>query len=163
MFLVDTAKSCVRIKTNIKLKGSFNVNNGCMYCEQNDAQKEIMIYIGELTVSKLYLFKNQATKGRVIVALNEHINEFHDLSEENAVKYAKDIRTAAKAVSVAFSPDKINIGMYNDNGKHLHCHVVPKYKGGVDFGTTFQMNPSPAVILSDGEYADIITAIKAQL
>ena len=139
------------------------MNNDCMYCDKNDAQKEIMIYICDLSVSELYLFKNQATKGRVIVAAKEHINEFHDLSEEQAAAFAKDIRIAAKAVSTAFSPDKINIGMYNDNGKHLHAHIVPKYRGGVDFGTTFQMNPEPAVTLSEKEYTEITEKIKAAL
>lgn len=137
--------------------------SGCMYCDRNEAQKEIMIYICDLSVSKLYLFKNQATKGRVIAAYNDHINEFHDLSEEQAAAYAKDIRAAALAVSKAFSPDKINLGMYNDNGTHLHCHIVPKYKGGVDFGTTFTMNPEPAVLLDEAQYNEIIAAIKSNL
>ena len=135
----------------------------CMYCAQNDAQKEIMIYICDLPASKLYLFRNQATRGRVIVAAKEHINEFHDMDAGQASAFALDMRTAALAVSKAFSPDKINFGMYNDNGKHLHCHIVPKYKDGVNFGTTFEMNPSPAVLLEDAEYADIITKIKACL
>lgn len=132
----------------------------CMYCAQNDAQKEIMIYICDLAVSKLYLFRNQAAKGRVIVAANEHVNEFHDMDEQQAAAFALDMRTAAAAVSKAFSPDKINLGMYNDNGKHLHCHIVPKYRGGVNFGTTFEMNPSPAVLPDDAEYAEIISKIK---
>ncbi|MCR4616536.1 MAG: HIT family protein [Clostridiales bacterium] len=135
----------------------------CMYCAKNDAQKEIMIYICDLEVSELYLFKNQAAKGRVIVAAKEHINEFHDLDEKTAAAFALDMRTAALAVSKAFSPDKINLGMYNDNGRHLHCHIVPKYKGGVNFGTTFEMNPQPPVILSDDEYKEIIEKIKEQL
>lgn len=139
------------------------MNDGCMYCEQNEALKGIMIYICDLGVSKLYLYRNQATKGRVIVAYNGHINEFHDLTPEQAASYAQDIRSAALAVSRAFSPAKVNLGMYNDNGKHLHCHVVPKYVGGVDFGTTFAMNPEPSVILSDEKYSDIIAKIKAEL
>ena len=138
-------------------------DNTCMYCAQNDAQKEIMIYICDLSASKLYLFKNQALKGRVIVAANAHVNEFHDLDAQQAAAFAQDMRTAALAVSKAFSPDKINLGMYNDNGRHLHCHIVPKYRDGINFGTTFEMNPSPAVLLDDAAYEEVISKIKYNL
>ncbi|MBE5761382.1 MAG: HIT family protein [Clostridiales bacterium] len=135
----------------------------CMYCMKNDAQKAIMTYICDLEATELYLFNNQACKGRCIVAFKDHVNELHDLTEEQTAAFARDMRKVGLAISKAFAPKKINYGMYNDNGTHLHCHIVPKYVGGVDFGTTFAMNPDPAVTLSDEEMKAVIDAIKANL
>ena len=46
--------------------------------------------------------------------------------------------------------------------KHLHFHIVPKYEGGPDYGGVFRMNPGECY-LSDDEYKDIISKIKANL
>jgi diadenosine tetraphosphate (Ap4A) HIT family hydrolase len=46
--------------------------------------------------------------------------------------------------------------------EHLHFHLIPKYKGGPDFGGTFQMNPK-SVYLTDAEYAKMAEDLKAAL
>ena len=73
------------------------------------------------------------------------------------------MRRVSMAIRKVFAPDKINLGMYFDLGRHLHCHIVPKYEGGVDWGGTFTMNPQPAVTLSDEAYQQRIDQIKAAL
>ena len=125
----------------------------CMYCGENPKCLELMVYICDLEATKLYLFKNQAMPGRCVIAAKDHVNEFFDLTEAQTEAYARDMRRVCKAIKKVFSPDKINLGMYNDKGNHLHCHIVPKYEGGVNWGTTFEMQPSPAVTLTDEEYA----------
>ena len=138
-------------------------DNTCMYCTENQALHDIMIPICELGVSTLYLFRNQSYKGRCIIAYKDHVNEYFDLSPEETAAFAMDMRTVSAALKKAFNPRKVNLGMYNDKGGHLHCHIVPKYEGGLSFGSTFEMNPSPAVLLTDEEYAAIIEKIKAAL
>ena len=51
-------------------------------------------------------------------------------------------------------PDKVNYGAYGDTGHHLHFHIVPKYKGGEEWGSTFEMN-SGRTILTDAEYEEM--------
>ena len=58
-----------------------------------------------------------------------------------------------------FNPDKINYGAYADTLEHLHFHLIPKYKGGPDFGGVFQMNPKK-VYLTDAEYAEMAEKLK---
>ena len=62
----------------------------------------------------------------------------------------------------AFSPDKINYGAYGDTGKHLHFHLVPKYKEGEEWGTTFAMN-NGKVKLTDEEYEALAEAIRSNI
>lgn len=138
-------------------------DNTCMYCTENEKLDSLMIYIADLGVSKLYLFREQTYYGRCVLAYRDHVNEFYDLSDEDANAFAKDIRTAAKAIAAAVNPRKMNYGMYADTLAHLHCHLVPKQEGGHTFGGTFDMNVNPPKYLTDGENAEIIAKIKANL
>ena len=120
------------------------------------------IFICDLRVSSLILFKEQSHPGRVIVAYKDHVSELVDLSDEERDLFFADVAQAAKALHCAFSPDKINYGAYGDGGCHLHFHLVPKYKNDFEWTTVFQMNPG-AVYLSDAEYTAMIERIKNSL
>ena len=134
----------------------------CLYCQNNDTLKSLMIKIADLKVSQLFLFKEQSHPGRCNVVYKDHGVELHELSDEQRNAFMKDVATAGKAIAAAFHPDKINYGAYADTLSHLHLHVVPKYKDGYGFGSVFEMNPQK-VSLSDEEYQQVIAQIKAQL
>ncbi len=136
----------------------------CMYCSENEKLDSLMLYICDMGVSKLYLFREQTYYGRCIVAYaKDHVNEFYELSDEDANAFAKDIRVAAEAIAKAVNPRKMNYGMYSDKLPHLHCHLVPKQEGGHTFGGTFEMNVEPPKYLTEEGYAEIIAKIKANL
>ena len=120
------------------------------------------IFICELSVSTLILFKEQSKPGRCIVAYKDHVSEIVNISEEERNAFMADVVKAAKAIHAAFHPDKVNYGAYGDTGCHLHMHLVPKYNGGDEWGSTFQMNPDK-VYLTDAEYKDMIAKIQANL
>lgn len=120
------------------------------------------IYICDLSVSTLILFKEQSHPGRCIVAYKDHVSELVDISEEDRNAFFADVARAAKAIHAAFHPDKVNYGAYGDTGCHLHFHLVPKYKGQYEWGGVFEMNPGK-VKLPDSEYAEMIEKIKANL
>lgn len=134
----------------------------CMYCMKDERLTNLMIEIGTLDVSTLYLFKEQTYRGRVLVALNHHEREMFHLSDDIRNRLMADVAKAAKAVEKAFAPGKINYGAYGDTMPHVHFHIVPKYEGGEQWGTTFVMNPGKTY-LTEGEYADLIEQIKACL
>ena len=107
------------------------------------------IYICDLSVSSLILFKEQSHPGRCIVAYKDHVSEIVNISDEERDAFFADVARAAKAIHAAFHPDKVNYGAYGDTGCHLHMHLVPKYKDGFEWGGVFEMNPGK-VYLSDG-------------
>lgn len=135
----------------------------CMYCEKNENMTQLMIFICELTYSNVYLFKNQAYKGKCVVAYKNHADELFELEEDELCGFMKDTKKVCRAVAFAVAPEKINLGMYGDTCKHVHWHVVPKQMGGQDFGTTFQMQPNPPVFLSETEYDVLIQKIKEHM
>ncbi len=134
----------------------------CLYCTNNQTQKDLMIQFAELRVSRAFLFKEQTYRGRCLVAYNGHVNDLNELSDEERDAFMADVAQVTRAMQKAFNPEKINYGAYSDKLSHLHFHLAPKYVDGPDYGGTFQMNPGK-VYLSDAEYQDLIDQIKAEL
>lgn len=134
----------------------------CGYCMRGELLDKFGIFICDLQVSSLILFKEQSKPGRVIVAYKDHVSEIVDISEEERNLFMADVTRAAKALHAAFKPNKVNYGAYGDTGCHLHMHLVPKYEGGDEWGGIFQMNPGK-VYLTEAEYAEMIEKIKANL
>lgn len=134
----------------------------CGYCMRGELLDKFGIFICDLQVSSLILFREQSKPGRVIVAYKDHVSEIVDISEEERNLFMADVTRAAKALHAAFKPNKVNYGAYGDTGCHLHMHLVPKYEGGDEWGGIFQMNPGK-VYLTDAEYAEMIEKIKANL
>ncbi len=137
-------------------------DTNCGYCMRGELLEKFGIYICDLRVSSLILFKEQSKPGRVIVAYKDHVSELVDISEEERNLFFADVAQAAKALHAAFHPGKVNYGAYGDTGCHLHMHLVPKYEGGDEWGGVFQMNPGK-VYLSEEEYAEMIQKIKDNL
>lgn len=140
-----------------------NFDENCFYCSKNSELDNLMIKICDLEVSTVYLFKEQTLKGRCNVVFKEHKSEIKDLTTDELSAYIADVAKAAAAIQKAFNPDKINYGAFADTMKHLHFHVVPKYKDGASWGKTFEMMPENKVILSDEEYKDIIEKISENM
>ena len=137
-------------------------DTNCGYCMRGELLDKFGIYICDLQVSSLILFKEQSKPGRVIVAYKDHVSEIVNLTDEERNLFFADVNRVAKALHKAFSPKKVNYGAYGDTGCHLHFHLVPKYEGGDEFGGVFQMNPDK-VYLTDAEYAEMIQKIKDNL
>ena len=120
------------------------------------------IYICDLSVSTLILFKEQSHPGRCIVAYKDHVSELVDISEEDRNAFFSDVARAAKAIHKVFHPSKVNYGAYGDGGCHLHFHLVPKCEDQFEWCDVFQMNPG-RTYLTQEEYAEIIEKIKQAL
>jgi len=120
------------------------------------------IFVCDLTVSSLILFKEQSKRGRFVVVYKEHIGEIVDISEEERNAFMADVTKVAKAIHKTFQPDKLNYGMYGDTGCHLHMHLVPKYKDGDEWGGIFQMNPQKT-FLTEEEYTKMAEELKSNL
>lgn len=138
-------------------------NGNCAYCAEGALVEKFGIKIAELGASKVYLFREQSHRGRVIVASRHHVSEMIDLDRRERQAFMDDVAKVASALRTLFHPTKINYGAYGDTGCHLHFHLVPKYADDAfEWGGTFAMDPK-RTCLSDAEYADLVATIKAEL
>ncbi|MDU4934435.1 MAG: HIT family protein [Peptostreptococcaceae bacterium] len=138
------------------------MDKNCAYCMEGELVDKFGIKICELETSKVYLFKEQSHKGRVIVAHKKHIGDMTVLSADERAAYFEDIAKVSNALQAAFKPNKVNYGAYGDTGCHLHFHLVPKYSDEFEWGTTFAMNPE-RITLTEEEYQELINQIKENL
>ncbi|MCR5825453.1 MAG: HIT family protein [Oscillospiraceae bacterium] len=137
-------------------------DQNCAYCMRGELLDKFGIYICDLSVSTLILFKEQSHPGRCIVAYKDHVGEIVEISDEERNAFFADVNRAAKAIHAAFHPDKLNYGAYGDTGRHLHVHLVPKYKDGYEWGGVFEMNPGKCLCQPE-EYEEMVRKIKAAL
>lgn len=134
----------------------------CLYCQNNETLKSLMIEVAKLSVSRVFIFKEQTYRGRCLVAYNGHVDDLNLMSDDERNAFMADVANVARAMQKIFNPAKINYGAYSDTLEHLHFHLIPKYEDGPDFGGVFRMNPKQ-VYLTDEEYAQMAEALKKEL
>jgi diadenosine tetraphosphate (Ap4A) HIT family hydrolase len=114
-------------------------NSNCRYCTCAD---DISVKVADLETSALLLVRDQKYKGRCILALKNHRTEVFRMSSGELAAWARDLSRATKALQETFSPDKINYAAFGDLYPHFHVHLVPKYKGGPEWGGPFLLDLS---------------------
>lgn len=134
----------------------------CLYCQNNETLHSLMIEVAQLSVSRMFIFREQTYRGRCLVAYKDHVDDLNLLSDADRNTFMSDVAKVTRAMQAVFHPDKINYGAYSDTLEHLHFHLIPKYEGGPDWGGVFQMNPRQ-VYLTDAEYQEMAEQLKAQL
>jgi len=135
--------------------------DNCPYCQKGEFLAKFGVLAFETETSEVIVFKDQANKGRAIVAYkDDHVAEIKDLSDDERNKFMKDVSDVAKAIDKAYKPYRINYGAFGDTLGHLHFHIVPKYEGGDSFGGMFVMNHGADKYASDEEINEVIENIK---
>jgi len=137
-------------------------DSNCAYCMQGELVAPFGYLACEMETSFVYIFKEQSNPGRVIVAHKKHVSELIDLTEEERDAYFADIAKVSRAIHKAFHPNKVNYGAYGDTGCHLHFHLVPKYEGGSEWGSTFTMN-SGKVMISEEQCEELAVKLRTAL
>ena len=134
----------------------------CLYCQNNETLKSLMIEVAKLSVSRVFIFKEQTYRGRCLVAYNGHVDDLNLMSDDERNAFMADVANVTRAMQKIFNPAKINYGAYSDTLEHLHFHLIPKYEDGPDFGGVFRMNPKQ-VYLTAEHYAQRAEALTKDL
>ena len=88
--------------------------------------KEYSLWIAELSDSPTPI-------GWIYIILKRHIENFEDLTDEELIELKKIIKELKKMLIKSFNPDMFNVMQLGNTGKHLHFHLVPRYKKKVKF------------------------------
>lgn len=70
----------------------------CLYCQNNQTLHELMIEIAPLSVSRLFLFKEQTYRGRCLVAYKDHVHDLNMLSDEERNAFMADVVRVTRAM-----------------------------------------------------------------
>ena len=137
--------------------------DNCFYCEHNQTMHERMIPIITFDATTVYLNRDQTHPGRVIVALNWHVDEIFELTSEQRFEFIQEVSFTAKTIKKHYNASKINFGIYGDTVSHLHVHSVTKLPTNDDWDDAFVNNPSNPQYLDDDEYQKIRVILRKEL
>jgi len=109
--------------------------HGCPLCAPRPSVSEFVYFVCRLSVSSLYLARDQAYRGTCAVVYDPaHVTRPSELDLEQWQKFSADAWVAERAVSRALQPDHINVECLGNTVPHLHISIVPRYQSDRRWG-----------------------------
>ena len=105
------------------------LNKDCMYCMEDESRDNLMIEIGQLDVSTVFLFKEQTYTGRCNVVYKDHVKELFQLDQDELAAFMNDVKKVARLWTKHSNQINLIMGHMVIQLHHLHMHIVPKYEG----------------------------------
>jgi len=107
------------------------MSNDCIFCNLRD---ERIILECEHTIT--FIDTYPASPGHSLVVPKRHFATYFEANDDEILAIGQAVQKAKKILDEEFSPDAYNIGINNGDAagqsiKHLHVHIIPRYKGDV--------------------------------
>jgi diadenosine tetraphosphate (Ap4A) HIT family hydrolase len=107
----------------------------CPLCPPRPASNLHAIEIAPLSISTLYLRRDQRFRGYSLLAFEaRHATGLEELSAGEYNAFMADLRHAVRAVHAAVQPDHMNYECLGNRSPHLHWHVIPRYRDDPRWG-----------------------------
>lgn len=114
---------------------------GCVFCAApaSGAARPLVVHEGPTAFVILNLYPYNS--GHLMVVPRRHVAELARLSREELTELAVLMQLAEQALSEAYRPQGINVGMNLGRpagagiADHLHVHLVPRWTGDTNFMT----------------------------
>lgn len=139
----------------------------CPFDQPLPVDSENLFLVKKLSVSSLYLDKNQAYPGHCVLVYDpKHIVRIDQLSTEEWMLLASDIQIAEIGIFEAMQPDHINVESLGNVVAHLHWHITPRYKTDERWGAaiwTNRVEEMTVKLLSTDEYRQLSSRINQQI
>ena len=137
----------------------------CPLCREIASGVEANAYftkISDLRTSQLRLAANQCIPGYCVLVHKKHVREPYESDAGERALFFEDMMTAAQALEQVFAPMKMNFVMNGISVPHLHCHILPRFRG--DPWPHAPARPTELkIMLSRQEYEDRAERIRAAL
>ncbi|HXC79283.1 MAG TPA: HIT family protein [Candidatus Acidoferrum sp.] len=111
------------------------MGNNCPLCEPTLAAPVLR----ESDHWRVALNVNQNLLGKLIIVLGHHKEAVVDLTEPEWQDLREQVGWATRRLQTAFAPDHFNYAFLQNQDRHVHLHVIPRYAsersvGGQAFG-----------------------------
>lgn len=125
----------------------------CRYCTATLAELDsLMVHIRDLEHSRVFLLRDQTHRGRCIVLLKQHARELFELAPQVLAGFMQEVAQVAAAIAKLGDCDKVNYAIYGDLNEHIHMHLVPKTRGGPNWGQAFVLTQDAPLALPAAEF-----------
>jgi len=121
---------------------------------------------------RLVLNRNQNLLGKCFLVLTRHVEALLDLSSFEWMDLYEQLASATKLLEESFRPDHFNYAFMQNQDRHVHMHIIPRYQGQRDFaGIVFEDASYPghylvdmsAIKLSDEFLAELAENLRAKI
>jgi diadenosine tetraphosphate (Ap4A) HIT family hydrolase len=102
---------------------------GCPICASTRADGKYRGTIVELDTGYLTTQRDQPVRGYCCLVLKRHAVELHDLEEDEAERFMRDMRRVSRALKAATGAVKMNLEIQGNTIPNLHAHFFPRYVG----------------------------------
>jgi len=124
-------------------------------------------YVGALSVSSLYLSRNQTYRGHCQLIFDpRHATRIDQLSAAEWQAMASDLWRVQAAIVGVVRPDHINVESLGNVQPHLHWHLVPRYRHDPRWGAPIWLTSLADMVdtpLAEAERATLIRELRAAL
>lgn len=113
----------------------------CLFCQSLKTKgRNYIICKGRHSFSMLNIFPYN--NGHAMVSPIRHIREFSQLNDSEILDLFKTLNKTKKLLDKVLKPEGYNIGINTTlsagagEARHLHIHIVPRWRGDTNFMTT---------------------------
>ncbi len=89
--------------------------------------------IADSTYWRLILNRNQDLLGKCFLVLRRHLEAVPMLSADEWSDLHRQIQSASEMLTRAFRPDHFNYAFLQNQDRHVHLHIIPRYAGSRTF------------------------------
>ncbi len=97
---------------------------GCSVCNPNLGPS-----LAESDHWRLVLNRNQNLLGKCFLAVRHHLASVPDLTSDEWLDLHRELGRATRALRLAFQPDHFNYAFLQNQDRHVHLHLIPRYAG----------------------------------
>ena len=133
-------------------------------CGRGSASDDDGDFIAKLSVSSLYLSKNQAYRGHCLLILDiRHATRPDHLSADEWSAFCADLYFAEKVLTQSLQPDHINLEIMGNVVPHLHWQIVPRYRTDPRWGApvwTTTIDEMPVIVLPEAIQTKLVQELR---
>ena len=139
----------------------------CPVCNEgrpDEADGRLRVFSGELIDA--YLNRDDAVRGYVVAFFRgRHAVEPTDLTDDEAVRFWRELLSVARAIEAEYEPLKLNLLILGNTMPHLHAHLIPRYVDDPDAGgpPRLMVGSSGWRQLRDADYLPQVEALRRRL
>jgi len=132
---------------------------GCPICRRGTPRDALV----QLEASWVEMPEDAPMRGYACIVARRHVIELHDLTDQEAAAFMRDVRRVTGAVASAVHPVKLNVEQHGNTIPHLHLHVFPRYRGDPFEGGPIDPRAVTHAVYAPGELASVRDAILRSL
>src|SRR5260370_23999210 len=83
--------------------------------------------VDESGLWQVWLKENQNLLGKLVIVLKRHEEQVARLSAAEWVEFHTQVQRTTERLRRAFAPDHFNYAFLQNQDRHVHLHVIPRY------------------------------------